>query len=480
MARIPLIGGAYSARSVIASAQRSVNLYSEQNPQGLDAPVTQYPRPGLVLLATAPNGAGYRGLYTATNGQIYSVNGNKIYAISSIWAFTELGTITSNSGPVGMKDNAANVIVVDGTANNGWSITLGSNAFAQIADPDFLGGVRVDYCDTFFLLPNPAPNSRQFYSSLANSISFDALDFASKTGYPDPLVTLLVANRKVWLIGQQRSELWYNAGGAGFPFSSSPGVYMDVGCAAPYSIASHNEFLFWLARSAEGVSQVVMGAQSTAARISNFALEEAIASYAVSSRIDDAVGMTFEMNGHIFYMLTFPAADKTWVYDKRTEQWHEECWLDSNGAEHRHRANCTSFGNSTNICGDWQNGNLYKFDMSCYTDNLAPIIYRRGFPSFTPEGKRASYGRFQAEFDTGKCLDATLAPKVYLRWSDDYGFSFGNPLEQSLGVTGKTKVAPTWNRCGQARFRVFELFWSSAVKTALNGAFVFSPVPSDT
>ena len=59
MARVSLSGGAYTARSVIAGAQRCVNLYAEINPD--DAPVkrTYYPRPGLRGLSTPPTaGAG--------------------------------------------------------------------------------------------------------------------------------------------------------------------------------------------------------------------------------------------------------------------------------------------------------------------------------------------------------------------------------------------------------------------------------------
>jgi hypothetical protein len=42
-------------------------------------------------------------------------------------------------------------------------------------------------------------------------------------------------------------------------------------------------------------------------------------------RIDDAIADTFQMLGHIFYVLTFPSAGRTWVYDFSTQNWVE--WL---------------------------------------------------------------------------------------------------------------------------------------------------------
>lgn len=51
--RFPLVGGAYQAKSIIANAQRCVNLYPEANLPSSQAPVpvTHYPTPGLKKIA---------------------------------------------------------------------------------------------------------------------------------------------------------------------------------------------------------------------------------------------------------------------------------------------------------------------------------------------------------------------------------------------------------------------------------------------
>jgi len=63
-----------------------------------------------------------------------------------------------------------------------------------------------------------------------------------------------------------------------------------------------------------------------------------------------------------------------------------------------------------------------------------------------------------------------ITPSLGLRWSDTRGEDWGNPVPQE--ITSDPLSQPQWNRTGYARDRVFELFWSSAFKTALNGAFV--------
>ncbi len=65
---------------------------------------------------------------------------------------------------------------------------------------------------------------------------------------------------------------------------------------------------------------------------------------------------------------------------------------------------------------------------------------------------------------------AAVGPSLGLRWSDTRGATWGNPVPQDFG--SNPLVQPQWNRTGYARDRVFELFWSAAIKTALNGAFV--------
>ncbi len=52
-AQIDLKGGSYSAKSIIADAQRCVNVYPEKNPEGSPTPFTYYPRYGLKSVVAA-------------------------------------------------------------------------------------------------------------------------------------------------------------------------------------------------------------------------------------------------------------------------------------------------------------------------------------------------------------------------------------------------------------------------------------------
>jgi hypothetical protein len=398
--RVPLTGGAYQAHSVIASAQRSVNLFSEPMPEAEGEPsrAASYPTPGTRLLGTV--GAGpIRGIRQATGGRLYVVSGSTVYRVdTTTWAGTSLGSITSGlRTPVSMADNTLDLAIVDGT-RNGWHVTLATDAFSLIdnGDATFYGGDRVDFLDTYLLFNKPA--TPQFYSSDSLALTFDPLWFASKAAYSDLLVTLIVAKRNIWLLGAQTTEVWADVGKPDFPFEAQADVFIDHGCAAKYSPAVYDNAVFWLTSDRQGRGIVIMGAGYQTKRVSTYAIEAEIAGYA---RIDDAIGFCYQLSGHTFYVLTFPHADKTWAYDVTTGLWHEWLWIDSNGDEHRHRANCYGVVNGIGVVGDWQNGNLYALDQAVYTDNGQPIKRVRSFPHVVNNGKRVFYRQFVADMDAG-------------------------------------------------------------------------------
>ena len=96
--KLQLSGGAYQARSVIASAQRCLNLVAEPMPQiqGEPAQFAYYPTPGLTTVLTLPQNV-VRGIRQASNYVIYAVAGSGVYRITtgSTWSSTHLGDITA-------------------------------------------------------------------------------------------------------------------------------------------------------------------------------------------------------------------------------------------------------------------------------------------------------------------------------------------------------------------------------------------------
>jgi hypothetical protein len=392
--KTPILGSTYVARSVNAADSRMVNLFPELVPEGGKEPAFLQRAPGLRLLATIGTGP-IRGLWQF-GGFGYAVSGNTLYKITTAWTATTLGTI-AGTGPVSMSDNGTQLFV----AANGPSYiyNANTNVFAQITDEDFPGAVTVGYIDGYFVFNEP--NSQKVWvTSLLDGLSVDPLDFASAEGSPDGLVSLTVSNREIWLFGTNSTEVWYDAGTADFPLQRIQGASNELGCTAPYSVAKMDNTVFWLGADARGRGMVYRANGYVGQRISTHAVEWHIQQY---GNLSDAIGYTYQQDGHSFYVLIFPQANTTWVYDLATQAWHERAGWD-NGEFTRHRSNCQMAFNNEIVVGDFENGNIYAFDLDVYADNGDIQRWLRSWRALPPGQNtllRTTHHSLQLDCETG-------------------------------------------------------------------------------
>lgn len=473
--RIPLNSGAYTARSLIASAQRCVNLFPEVNPKDINPPaaVTHYPTPGLTELVQPTTGV-VRGIWRASNGALICCIGPNVYFVDLVITpgVILMGTIPDADTPVSFSDNGVIGVLSDGTAQGYWWLISNNPVLTPIVDAAYYATDFVVYLDGFFIWNRRGTNQFFVSPSFWNGTDpLDALDIASKIGGPDQIIAIASIHRELWIIGQLTSEVWFNSGGLDFPFERLPGVFLDHGMLRGYTLAQADVSLFWLSRDRQGQTMVFQSREYGALRVSTHALEYAIQSY---GDVTDAIGFCYQEEGHTFYVLTFPRADRTWVYDISTALWHERMWLDDNGVEHRHRANCATNVYNMVVCGDHSNGRLYKWDLDNYTDNGDPIRRIRSMPHIVKDGKRISYDQFTADMQVGTPpeLQDIEDPQVMVRWSDTAGADWGDTVVMPFSRTGAYLVQMNINRLGMARDRVFEISWSFPYKTALQGPWI--------
>lgn len=165
--RVEIISSAYDGKSIIASGQEQINLYSEVNASDPQAPakVTYYPTPGSQIYAENTE---YifeaRGCYRTSIGTAYYVVSQNLYSVGVDGALTVIGIIANRPSQIKFKDNGLVVILVDGV--HGYVIDMVSNNFGQITDPNFYGADFVELLDTFFVFNRPDTN--QFFISGSN------------------------------------------------------------------------------------------------------------------------------------------------------------------------------------------------------------------------------------------------------------------------------------------------------------------------
>lgn len=474
---IPLLSGAYQAKSVIASAQRCINLYLEGNPQNVKAPMptTHYQRPGKLSRWSPPVVGAGRGIYCASNGDLYAIVNDTVYFINPAYGYNVIGNIAPGSNPVSMADNGisggAEIALVDGTTT-GYQINMLTYAMTPIVDASglFTGADVVVYLETYFIF-NTVPNTQNFVISQPNSLTFDPLDIAAKAAYADDLITLGVRSKEIWLFGNKSStEPWILSGALDFPFEAMPSTFITYGAGAKYGMVFSDAALFWLSINQQGKAIFLKTDGYNPKRISTHALEKEVQDYATAA---DAIAQTFQIEGHTFVVWHFPTADKTWVYDQATEQWSQWAYTDQDGALHRDRACFYASAYGKNFAQDWETGEVYEINGNIYDDDGEVVTYIRGFPVLEKELNRVTHNTLRAYMGMGEEPDPNAEePVVLLFVSDDGGKSWYDPIEMPLGNQGEYDNIAQATRLGQARNRVYELVWSTNAKVPLNGIYI--------
>lgn len=467
--KTPILGSTYVARSVNAADARMVNLFPEIVPEAGKEPAFLNRAPGLRLLTTIGNGP-VRGMWSF-GGFAYVVSGNKLYKLDSSYNATELGTVANSPAPVSMSDNGTQLFVACNP--EGYVYNATTNVFQQITDGDYPGAVTVGYLDGYFVFNEP--NSQKIWiTSLLDGTSVDPLDFASAEGSPDGVVGIIIDHRELWVFGTNSVEVWYDAGTADFPLQRIQGAFNEIGCVAPYSIAKMDNGIFWLGQDARGQGIVYRSEGYTGKRISTHAVEWQIQQY---GNLSDAIAYTYQQDGHSFYVLIFPSADTTWVYDASTQAWHERAGF-SGGEFTRHRSNCQVFFNNQIMVGDYLTGNVYAFDLDVYADNgqiQKWLRTWRALPTGKNDLKRTAHHSLQLDCETGVGLNLGQGddPQVMLRWSDDGGHTWSNEHWTPIGKIGQFGRRAFWRRLGMTmklRDRVYELSGTDPVKIVIMGA----------
>jgi hypothetical protein len=471
MSKFPFIGGSYTARSKFFDAQRTVNLYPEISKSATSKSIAAlYGCPGTSLWNAFGGAYGVRGMLAFNSTLAVVVVGANVYTVTNNKVVKLIGQIDLTTAPARMASNGSLVMIVTGPS--GWALDPVAGTLSVISASTFTGADTVSFIDGYFAFNKPGTG--QFQITELYSTTIDPLNFATAEGSPDALLSLLVDHRELWLFGATSTEVWFNSGNSNFPFERIQGAFIEQGCAAKFSPAKLDNTVYWLSADERGQGTVQRAQGYQPQRVSNHALEYAIARY---SRIDDAFAYTYQQEGHMFYMLTFPTANATWCYDSATDEWHERAWRNPVDASlNRHRSNCQMQFAGETLVGDFANGNVYILDLDTFTDNGDILPAFRQSPYVASEDNKWMFFRkLWVDMEVGVGLNGTgigSDPQLALDWSDDGGNIWSNQLFCDLGKIGARTARAVFRRLGRSRSRTFRLTITDPVKRVFIAADV--------
>lgn len=419
-------------------------------------------------LFAAPEPVALSGLTHATGlngftGPVASPSGSTFQLINvpgPIYNGADSGTVTGeliNYGPTADTGTVTGNVITYTT--NPIQVAIGQGPFAS-----------VQFSDGYFLALVSESQNFQI-SALEDGTSWDPADTFEILRYADNVLAMIVDHNNVWFLGPKQSLVYYNSTDPLVPFQPIDGAFLENGIAAPSSLCKLDNSIFWIGADERGQGIAWRADGYSPERVSNHAIENIWRKYPT---ITDAIAYSYQDNGHTFWVIWFPAANATWVYDAATGQWHQRTWF-NNGVANAHRSRCHSFSFGKHLVGDTQTGAIFEMSIELLSDVISGVTYPiqrvRRAPHISKEQEWHTFSQLQVYLEPG--LSGTVPdPQISLRWSNDGGHTWSSYYAVSAGALGEYTKRCVWRRLGRARDRVFEITCTDAYPWRIVNAYV--------
>lgn len=478
---MPFTGPSYQAASPIIDDEIAMNCFAEvaESPNALSKFALRR-TPGRKVFATLPEGK--VPFDFTVNGRTFAA-GTNLYEINAAGVVTNWGSLGATPVlPTMMTANETQLVIL----NNGnlYVFTLATNTLVAVQMAQFNGPIaQIAFCDGYILAT--LQNSHTFQqSNLEDATTWQGLNVATISYFPDNIVSLSVIYRVLWFFSGKRAIGYYNSG-SGFPvFIPIQGAQVEHGSGAAFGVVQAADTLLWLEQDENGamVARRLDGYSGT--RVSTHAIELAWQQYGTTS---DAIGWTYQQEGHYFATWLFPTANASWTYDiteSRTAGialWHQRgYWVQAAALYIADRAMCHTFNFGKHLVGDWASGNIYDLSSKYYDDAGALIRGWRRTPTLGKENKWVYYDQIEFVMETGLAPSTRLTDglgqvrpaQILLRWSNDGGKTWSNWYFLSVGKQGEYDKRVIKRMLGRARKRLWDVVWTDPYPFSFNGAFL--------
>ena len=467
-----------------ASAQRTVNMYlSPTESVGEDKQFILRSCPGASSIVTCAGEL--RGMCTSPDGQaLFYVDGDTVYERRTGGTTTHTGTLSTTTGPVSMAYGSGGFIVI-ATGSGGYVVDATLNTVTLISDADYPDNAnQVAFLDGYWIVnTNGAGTQDQWQiSAIDDPTSWDALDFTSTDRIGDNIIAIRVSKQEIYFFGERSCEIWYNSGGADFPFSRYTQAPIDIGCMGRFAACQTTDSLAFIGRAAGGVAMLYVFDGHTPRRVSTRAVEEALSRLVYNPNNTALKLWSYQAAGSEFIGIDLadPVASDvgklgaTWIYDLNTGLWHEREQFDTGNYKQLEAIDVQMYLGLPYIGVRYWEGSitttwrLLQLSESVYQWGSQTMRRERVWPHMiAPSHEAVRYTSMELLCTTGSGSSASVSLEI----SNDGGETFGTAQSISISSSDTTQRV-RWFPLGQARDRVFRIRCSSNAKFNVYGAQV--------
>ncbi|MGB0943136.1 MAG: hypothetical protein ACPGUE_12070 [Marinomonas sp.] len=452
-----VVGGTHENRSRPVSVQKTVNLYPQVNTYS-DNQTSLQSFYGQELLNGDLSGKD-RGMHEMS-GIAYTVVGESLYSFDASGISTFIGNVFGASRCIFANDGSNLVIVADRVYL--WDSFNG--IFGAITNDNLVNVLSVTVINSQFIYTTPRLS---FMSAPGEPDNVSGLDGIGAESSPDKLVRDYVFNQTIYRFGERTTEPWYNSGAGSPPIDRIDGQELNVGLGAIYSVANTDNAVYWLGDD----KSVYRISGNIKEKVSDDALSNEIEGF---SRIDNAFGYSFSLQGQDFYLITFPDANKTYVIN---EQLGSQGWFNLSSADGAYSGKALIQAYNKNIVSN--SGKLLVLNPDVYTEDGQQIIRERITGTLNAEvlgikGQRLKMSRLElfVEAGVGLITGQGERPRLLIETSIDGGRSYSHSAWVEIGQLGEhTLRCELWNMMSGESF-VFRITMSDPVPLTIKGGAI--------
>ena len=284
---------------------------------------------------------------------------------------------------------------------------------------------------------------RIYGSAIEDVLTWNALNYISKSSEPDGGVAIAKHLNWVVAMGAYSTEFFYNAGGTypASPLLRNGDAKLEIGCANGFSVVQFENTLMWIGQSKETGKGVFMLDGVSPTKVSTPAIEHYLNSDGLT--IVNAFALTIA--GHTFYILNLDTTEITFCYDLNENLWYQ--WSSNVGGVEQDlvgRFFTSLYGVS--YCLNSYNGALSTFSNSSYQDYYEPINTRIVTPILDGGSTMTKF------FESLQVVGDKASTTVQIRHTDDDYNTWTN-----YRTVNMNDVRPVLWTLGSSRRKAFEL-----------------------
>lgn len=485
--QIPLLSGAYEGISTDTSSQELINWYFEKPapreqhqgavlpiPGGTRGPTVSdtYQITGMIYNSDPAYGEIYVVANTASGATLFQVDPD-----NTVTSRGTVGTFSTNPALCHMQLNvySKEIYIKSASADRGWIYEYDSTTLTQITDttPPTTSYASA-FIDGYFLVSDNTGNNpgRFYWSNLNDGQNWDDTNFATATNLASDILDMVVDRGNIYLIGNSKSEIWYNSGNADQTFERFE--TLNTGCVTFGTAKQIDNTVMWFSQNDRGDYQVIRIGEGSVPQV--VSTPELSYKWQAVATAHQPWAYVYQMGGHEFYVLSFRGTNTTWAYDASTGEWHQRSGtLSSGNPTEDFVSNHVFWPANTDdkhaVVLDSDPGHIYWWRPNEFQwtagETTTAIPRRLTSPGIRVENE-ARIRISELQIDMQEALSGLTDADLVITWSKDGGRTFtstGRTVDLEAGPRHMTR------KCGYGRHWVFRLDTETDGKAIVKGAF---------